>query len=72
MYTARFEFLPERASDFLPEGQLVTQMDFENIAEIVEYVQEFSDAIHSSLVFCQWTEQVVDLADFTFTDSPES
>ena len=69
MYTARFEFLPERASDFLPDGQLVTQMDFEGIPEIVEYVQEFSDAIRSTLVFCQWTEQIVDLADFTFTES---
>ena len=69
MYTARFEFLPERASDFLPDGQLVTQMDFEGIPEIVEYVQAGSDAIRATLVFCQWTEQIVDLADFTFTES---
>ena len=65
MYTVRFQFLPDRAHEFLPEGQLVTQMEFEDVEEIVAYTQEFSEAIESSQALCQDTGIVVDLADFT-------
>ena len=65
MYTARFEFLPGFETDFLPEGQLITQMDFDDIQEIVEYVQEFAGYLRDALVFCHETAQVVDLDDFT-------
>jgi hypothetical protein len=68
MYTARFQFLPDRAEHFLPEGQLVTEMEFDNIPEIVSYVQEFADAIASTVVYCQMNGQIVDLADFTFNN----
>lgn len=68
MYTARFQFLPDQASQFLPDGQLVTEMEFDEIHEIVAYVQEFADAIASTLVYCQMNGQIVDLADFTFNN----
>ena len=65
MYRARFQFLADRSSDFLPDGQIVTEMIFDDIREIVEYVQEFSDAIASTLVYCEKSGRIVDLADFT-------
>lgn len=64
MYTARIHFLADRADDFLPDGQIVTQVDFDDVQEIVEYVQEFADAIESSLVFCHENGRTVDLSDF--------
>ena len=68
MYTARFEFLQDRAPEFLLDGQYITQMDFDGIPEIVEYVQQFSDALVGSLIYCQLTGQIVDLEDFTYNN----
>ena len=55
MISARFTFLPERAEEFLASkdedgnwvytGQLVTQMDFESIEEVMEAVNGFRDAL---------------------------
>jgi len=68
MYTARFTFLGDRAPEFLPDGQIVTEMEFDGIPEIVEYVQQFSDALEGTLIYCQMNNQIVDLEDFTYSD----
>jgi hypothetical protein len=68
MFTVRFEFLPHRAAEFLPDGQIVTEMEYDNIAEVVAYVQEFSDALHGTLIYCQLNNQIVDLADYTYNN----
>ena len=65
MFRARIQFLPDRAEEFLPDGQLVSESEYFTIAELVEYVQEFSDAIESTLVYSIENGQIVDLADFT-------
>ena len=69
MYTARFTFLADRAEEFLPDGQQVTEVEFDAIPEIVDYVQEFADALSSTLVLCQMNGQVVDLADYTYNNN---
>ena len=63
-FRARFEFIPETASDFLPDGQTVTEMSFVEISEIVEYVQEFADFLSGSLVYSVEANRIVDLNDF--------
>ena len=68
MYTVRFHFLPDRAAEFLPEGQIVSELEFDGIPEIVAYVQEFSDALLSTIVYSQINGHIVDLADFTFNN----
>ena len=52
---ARFTFLPERAEEFLAQkdendnwvytGQLVTQMEFETVEEVMAYARQFEDAL---------------------------
>ena len=42
---ARFTFSPERASEFLDDGRLVTQIDCDSIEEVMEYVTQFQDAL---------------------------
>lgn len=64
MYAARFEFLPGVAEDFLPKGQLVTEMAFTEISEIVGCAQEFAELLAGSLVYSQETGRIVDLSDF--------
>lgn len=64
MYTVRFQFLDIRADEFLPDGQVVTEQEYDSIEEIVAYVQEFSSALDNVLVYCQETGKIVDLADF--------
>lgn len=64
LITARFTFRPERAGEFLEEpGRLVTQMEFETVDEVMEIVNQFSDA----LVDCNAiiNGQVISLADFS-------
>lgn len=68
MYTARFTFLRDRAPEFLTDGQYVTEMEFDSIHEIVEYVQQFADALEGSLIYCQANGEIVDLEDFTYSD----
>ena len=48
--TARFEFKPDRASDFLMSpDQLITQIEFpadeDGIDELTAYIDQFADAI---------------------------
>ena len=42
---ARFTFKPERAAEFLEEGQLVTQIDCDDVDEVMEYVFQFNEAL---------------------------
>ena len=59
LISARFTFLPERAEEFLAEkdendnwvytGQLVTQMEFETIDEVMAYARQFDDALENAI-----------------------
>ena len=66
LITARFTFTPERASEFLEDGQLVTQIEFESVDAIMEAITQFKDA----LVDCNAivNGQVVNLTDFPSED----
>ena len=59
---ARFTFLPDRAAEFLDEGRLVTQIDCDNIEEVMEYVTQFGDAIVDANAIING--QVVNLSDY--------
>ena len=43
--TARFTFKADRAAEFLDEGRLVTQIECDDIEEVMEYVVQFDDAL---------------------------
>ena len=60
---ARFTFTPDRASDFLDEGQLVTQIDCIDIDEVMEYVNQFGDAIQEASALVNG--KVVNLSDYS-------
>ena len=62
---ARFTFSPDRASEFLDEGRLVTQIDCDTIEEVMEYVSEFGDAIVDANVIVEG--KAINLSDFTET-----
>ena len=59
---ARFTFAPDRAAEFLDEGRLVTQIDCDNIEEVMEYVTQFGDAIVDANAIVNG--QVVNLSDY--------
>lgn len=59
----RFTFHPERASEFLDDGRLVTQIECENIEEVMMYVTQFQDALVNANAIVNG--QVVNLSDFT-------
>lgn len=59
---ARFTFIPERASEFLDEGRLVTQIDCDDIEEVMEYVTQFQDALVDASAIING--QVVNLSDY--------
>lgn len=64
MYTVRFYFLTNRALDFLPDFQTVSEMEFTEISDIVQFVQEFADSLEGTLVLDQESNNVVDLNKF--------
>ena len=64
--TARFTFDPERAGEFLDEGRLVTQMDFDTISELMEVINEFKDALVD--VNAIVNGQQINLSDFPMED----
>ena len=76
LITARFTFRPERAEEFLADkdesgdlvynGQLVTQMEFFTVDEIMEIIQQFDSALVD--VNAIINGQVVNLTDFTEED----
>jgi len=57
----RFTFRPERAAEFLEGGQLVTQIDCDDIEEVMSYVTEFNDALTDACAIIN--NQVVSLAE---------
>lgn len=63
---ARFTFTPDRASEFLDEGRLVTQIDCDTIDEVMEYVTQFGDAISDANAIING--RVVNLSDYGFED----
>ena len=64
MYFARFTFKSDRAAEFLDDGQLVTEMPFDDPNEITAYVQAFEDALEGAMVRCALTDNVTNLLDF--------
>lgn len=42
---ARFEFLPERASEFSPEGLLFVEQRYETVEELMADCEDFKEAI---------------------------
>ena len=61
-FIARFTFKPSRAEDFLEVGQLVTQLEFDTLDEVLECVDNFSDAIEDCNLMCDGVP--VDLSKF--------
>lgn len=60
---ARFTFKPDRASDFLDDGRLVTQLPFFTIEEVMEQALEFADAIDDVSAIVEG--QVINLSDYS-------
>lgn len=67
MYTARFEFSSDRASEFTIDGQYVSSMDFDSVEDIVEITEQFQDALLDVNVYCHETGRTINLSDFTFS-----
>lgn len=51
MYIARFEFLPEHADSFCEDGQMFSEIQFDDIMELVEFTKEIEGCLHEVLVF---------------------
>ena len=60
---ARFTFAPDRAGEFLEEGQLVTQIDCVDIDEVMDYVTQFDDALTDASAIING--QVVSLSEYS-------
>ena len=60
---ARFTFAPDRAGEFLEDGQLVTQIDCVDIDEVMEYVTQFQSALTD--VSAIINGKVVNLSDYS-------
>ena len=65
MYSARFQFTSDRAHEFLDEGRLVDQQEFDNTDDIVAFADQFRDALEDVNVYCKATGEVVNLSDFS-------
>ena len=63
---ARFSFTVDRASEFLDDGQLVTQIDCESIDEVMEYLHQFGDAVTDCSAIVNG--QVINLSDHPLED----
>ena len=46
---ARYTFLPERAEEFLEDGQIVTQIECDTLDEVMEYAHQFGDALENAI-----------------------
>lgn len=51
MVVARFEFLPEHAEDFCEGEQLISELVFNDIPEMVNFTKEIEHCLHEVLVF---------------------
>ena len=63
---ARFTFAVDRASEFLDDGRLVTQIDCESVDEVMEYLVQFGDAILDCNAIVNG--QVINLTDSPLDD----
>jgi len=66
-YTARFQFQADRAHEFIDDGRLVTEMDFDDVQDIILVCGEFEDALEDVNVFCHTSGKVINLSDFTYS-----
>lgn len=62
LIVARYTFLPERAEEFSDAGTPIVEMAFEDIDEVYEFAQEFSDALVDVTVLVNG--QVISYSDF--------
>ena len=46
---ARYTFIPERAAEFLEDGQTVTQIECDSLDEVLDYAREFEDALENAI-----------------------
>ena len=60
---ARYHFKPEHAEEFLPEGQLVTEVSELGIDEATNYIQEYLYALEDAHILVDG-KNVVTLSDF--------
>ena len=51
MVVARFEFLPEHAEEFCVGDQMIAEMTFDNIPEMVDFTKEIEHCLHEVLVY---------------------
>jgi hypothetical protein len=51
MVVARFEFLPQYADDFCEGDQLIAEMTFDDIPEMVNFTKEIEHCLYEVLVF---------------------
>lgn len=58
---ARFQFMPERAEDFVLHGAEFLELQFEDVSEVIEYCESFGDAILDCTAFVNG--QVVSLSE---------
>ena len=63
---ARFTFKPDRAAEFLDDGLLVTQIDCDDVDEVMEYVLQFNDALTECVAIVNG--QVVSLTEVSKED----
>lgn len=66
---ARFTFKPDRAEEFLEAGRLVTQIESDDIEEIMDYALQFSDALLDANAIVNG--QVITLSDYSYEEEEE-
>ena len=59
---ARFSFKPDRAHEFLEDGQQVTQLEFESVDAVYEAAVQFADALLDANAIIDGN--VVNLSDY--------
>lgn len=64
---ARFEFLPDRAKEFTFDDRLVVEMELETMDEVIEFTEQFKDALVDCNVLFNGA-QVVNLSQFPLLD----
>ena len=67
MFVARFEFLPEFAGNFCEDDQILCEMTFDNIVELVEFTKEFEECLREVLVYDG--QQVISLREVSQQNS---
>jgi uncharacterized protein YprB with RNaseH-like and TPR domain len=60
---ARFIFQPDRAHEFMDDGTHVKEFFFDDIEEVIEYCEEFKDALIDCIV--NYNGQIITASQFT-------